>query len=119
MKMSKFNKIHVLKEFKPYLRLIKAFNLDNFRNTGNRHRILNSVFDAFATSSIIFSIPIFLILGVWYLIENDADLRKISVALPILISILWMWLIFIALMAQNRIIRDIIDQLQRVVGQSG
>lgn len=111
------NRIDVLSKLKPYLRLIKAYNIENFSHT-NWQCLLRSVCNAFGATLIIISMPMFIILGTWYLIENDADLKKFVVALPLLISLLMMTLIFIALMVKNRVITEIIDRLQRTVDQS-
>lgn len=115
--MSASNKIHALNGLKPYLRLIQAYNDENFRDH-NWRNILNSVFYAFCATDVIILLPIFILLAVWYLIENDADLIKVVIAVPLLATLLQMELAFITLLMKNRMAIEMIDRLQQVIDKS-
>lgn len=108
--------IRVLVAFAPFLRLIKSYNLDNFHHCNWRCN-LASVKYAFITTTIIVSIPIFHVLGIWHLIENEADLSTISVSLPILTSFTQMELTLIALILKNRTIDETIKRIQQLVDE--
>lgn len=115
--MSASIKIHALNGLKPYLRLIQAYNDENFRDH-NWRNILNSVFYAFCATGVIILLPIFILLAVWYLIENDADLIKVVIAVPLLATLLQMELAFITLLMKNRMAIEMIDRLQQVIDKS-
>lgn len=114
--MSHLQKIHVLHQFRPYLQLI----------TRNRHEIghfskswrciLRSICDVlFYCTKMFLSLPAMIILGIWYLIENEADLREAVVSLPLVISLIEIQMIFIAMLMEARTVTETIEQLQRLV----
>lgn len=110
------DKICVLNAFRPYHRLLKAINKENF------HRIhwVQNIHSIFIAASTVLSaiLPfIFVALGLWYLIENEADLNNTVVSLPILISLMQMDVAIIAMITNNRIISDTIEQIQKVTNQ--
>lgn len=115
--MNYLRKIHVLEEFESYLRIIQAYNFDSVEDQRGWRCIIQNIFCVICATIIIIFLPIFILLGVWYLIENDADLRKFVAALPILTSLLQMEVKSVALMIENRTINKMIGQLQRVVDQ--
>lgn len=109
--------INVLNKLKPYLRLIQAYNHEHFH--GHHWRtMVNSVIYAFCATVMIVLLPIFIMLAVWYLIENDADLIKVVIAIPLLATLLQMELAFITLIVKNRIVIEMIERLQQVIDKS-
>lgn len=115
-KVDKSNEVQVFTEFKQYLRLIDAFNADNFRHADWRSMGQSAVY-ALCASVFIVSLPTYASLGAWYLIESDADLEMLVVSVPLLLSLLQNALLFIGLVMSNRLVRATIDRLQRVVNQ--
>lgn len=109
----KIKKIRVLEGIRPFLRIIKAFNPENF-HTNNRRCMQRSVFYAFFATVIILLLLIYTTLCFWYLIEQD-DLKKFVGTLPALASILLMNGIFIVSMMKNRIIIETVHHIQEVV----
>lgn len=114
--MGNFDRVRVLNELRPFLRLINAYNSDYFRDS-NWRGSLRSVCIALCATIMICLIPIFISLGAWYLIENEAAMRKVVVALPILFTFGQTDATFVALILRHRIINETIDRLQKVVDQ--
>lgn len=112
--MSNSNRIIVLSAFSPYLHLLKAFNADNFHQKDWR-AMLHSIFDAFISIMIIFLIPTYCVLDFWNLIDIGAEMSKIVVAFPLIISGFQFVLIYIALVLANRTISETIDRLQEAI----
>lgn len=110
------HKIHVLSDFGPYLRILKAYNRDNFRNHDWRH-IFRSVFDALCASLIIICIPVVAILYTWYLIENGIEVKHLVAALPMSLSVIQMLVTFLALLHKNHRISETLQQLRILVDQ--
>lgn len=110
------DKITVLNEFKPYLRFITAYNYENFTQNTWCH-ILSNVCYAFSVTTMNIVLSSVVILGVWYLIEINANFKSLAVALPLLISLLQMEITFIALIAKNQAVTETINRIQRVVDQ--
>lgn len=107
------NKVYVLSEFKLYLPLINAYNNGHFFHL-NQNCLQYRIVNAFCATLIHILLPVYVILGIWYLIENDADLEKFAVTSPVLISLLQVELMFIAVMIQTRSINEVINKLQQV-----
>lgn len=107
-------RILVLSAFSPYLHLLKAFNADNFHQKDWRS-ILHSIFDAFTLAMIIFLIPFYCGLDFWNLIDSGADMKKIVVALPLIISGLQFVVIYIALVLANHTISETVSRLQEAI----
>lgn len=114
---SQFNKICVLNAFGPFLRLLKAYNFENCHYCDSWRQTVRGILDALCLTSMIPQVPILVILGLWYLVENSADLKKIVASLPMLFSLLQMSLTFTAMIIKNRTISDTIDQVQSVVDE--
>lgn len=111
--MAIVNKIRVLKGIRPFLRIIKAFNAENF-HTNNRRSMQRSVLYAFFATLIVMLLPIYTTLCIWYLIEQN-DLNKCVAALPALASLIQMNVIFIVSMMKNHIIIETVHHIQKVV----
>lgn len=109
--------ITVLNAFKPLLRLIEAYNSENFRHRNDWPRLQRGVFYALCASLIILLVLLFLILGTWYFVDNYGHLEVLVSTLPLLLTILRAILIFAALITNNRVISAMIDRLQQVINQ--
>lgn len=106
--------IRVLDAFNPYLRLIKSYNSNNFRQP-NWHCISSNAFYAFVATTTLISLPIFQVLGIWYMFENEASLINMAITLPILITITQIEITFGALIIKNGVIDEIINKLQQLI----
>lgn len=115
--MVSVNRIRVLSAFKPFLRLIEAYNAENFENFHytDLRQFLDWVRPAFISTVLNVGLSAFILFGVWDLTELYKELQKFVVALPLVISLLQMEITLIALMAKNRAISAIIQQIQRVI----
>lgn len=115
-KTQTFNKIHVLASFNPYLRLITAYNRKHFRHSCWRHHLRSGIY---ALCTLVLNViePIIVVLGIWYLIEIDADLARFTVSTPLVISLLQNELTFCALQAKSPDFEKTIDQLQAVISR--
>lgn len=104
--------IIVLNSYRPYHRLLKALNIENFRHI-HWCDISVAILSTLSTS-----LPLFVVvLGFWHLIENESDLKKFVVSLPILISLVQMEVAIIAMIANNRTTSQTIEQVQKVTNQ--
>lgn len=111
------NRNSVLNAFRPYLRLLKAYNKENFHHCTNWRHAIHRVLDAICLTLLILAIPIVVTLGVWYLAENCADWKKAVTLLPLLFSLLQLTLTFAAMIIKNQTISKTVDQVQIVVNQ--
>lgn len=109
----------VLSAFRPFLRILNAFNSDSFHSDNNKNSwfIRSSVFCAFGAILIGAAIFNYFVLIAWYLFENGANLEKCMIAVPILVTLLQLELTFIALVGKNTIITETIEQLHGVINQ--
>ena len=114
MNMDNSTKIRVLKEFRPYLRLFKAYNCDNFRYREGRF-IRRGVFDAFCTSFIITLLSSHIIFDIWYIVDHHTELKIVATLFPLSMTSLQKILSLIAMLVKNGTITELMDQLQRVV----
>lgn len=104
----------VFKELRPYLRLLEAFNGENFRHQNNWCLAKNILFAAF--SVVIFaSAAAFPAFSLWHCIENGAHFDKLSTVIPVALSIVQLVLTHVSLMLKNRLIRATIDGFQKAV----
>lgn len=117
MTVENSTKIQILNEYRPYLRLLKAYNVDNFRQNGQRQNYYRSVFDAFFTTFIIVIMSSHLLFDIWYIIDYHTDLKKVVTLFPLTMTTLQIWVSFIAFLLKNGTITEMIDRLQSVVEQ--
>lgn len=110
------NEIHSLHKLRPFIRLLNAYDSDQFRHHNNCN-YLKSAFYVFWTSVIAVANFFWFILIAWNLHENDYKWSKCVVSVPILISVLHIASTFIAMIAQNRNIIELFNQMQRIVNQ--
>lgn len=107
---------HVLDKFRPYLHLLQVYNSSNFP-LENWHHILHKAVYALVAFLVNMALVMVIILGIWDLIENRVDLRKVVAGLPILTSLLQMEVKFVALILKNHTVNDTINKLQRIINQ--
>lgn len=111
------SKVRVLNAIYPHLAVFKAYNPENFQHN---HKIKNlkSICFAFAVTVMVLAIPVTSVLSIALLFESD-DLTMLEVVavVPIVLSILYVCIEFVALSVGNRIITETIARLQNVVNQ--
>lgn len=112
--MEKHRDIRILSEFRPYLRLLTAYDRNHYRQR-NSGRTLRSLYYPIATTSVVFGIPFMVILAVWHVIDNGGNLGMITVALPVQTSIIQMEITFISLMMKSRTISKTFDKIQEII----
>lgn len=119
--INKPDRITILAKFLPYLRLIRAFNPENFHFDGSfsnawRH-LLRDVFRAFCASLATLSISVEIMLMIWNILENDAGVKVLAISVPLLMSFVQVLVTFVALMCENRNITEAIARIQGLVSQ--
>lgn len=114
--MNAIRQVSVLNAFTPFLRLLNAYNRENFHRS-TWHSILRSGFCAFGATMIIFIMPAFVVLLCWHLTEANANFENFLLILPLALSILQMEVIFIALLFKNRTLLSTICRLQEIIDQ--
>lgn len=114
--MNKSGYIRVLNDFRPCLRLIKSCNPNNFRELRNWRSIPFSIlFNAFIATMTVLTIPIYHVLGFWYLFESEVSLTNFAISLPILITFAQLETTFVELMRKNDVIDATIKRLQQLI----
>lgn len=113
---SRIRQVTVLNSFKPLLRLLNAYNRENF-DCSSWTSILRNSFYVFAATMMIFTMAAFITLILWHLIEENTSLENFIVELPIAFSIFQMEVIFIALLLKNRTVISTIWRLQEIIDQ--
>lgn len=106
--------MHVLDAFHPYLRMLKAYNLDDFRKTSFL-RVLQNILYAFYVTALIVAMAIVINLGVWHLFEDDLNISQFSTALALIITYMQMLFIFATLAVKNRKISENIENIEEIV----
>lgn len=115
--MIKPEKIIVLHAFDPYLRILKAYNPEKFKQK-NQFQILQSICLAFGVTILSALIPIWFGLAIWSLADkNTSIMRGIVVAVPLLFTIIQLFVQFVAFEVKNQNILETIDKLQATVDQ--
>lgn len=114
--MNVTREIRVLNAFRPYFRLMTAYNSEHFRSTHLRH-IRRSIFYAIFSTTMIVTLIILSVFIAWYLGENEAKLKRFVVSLPMIFTLMQMVLTFIGMMLTNHTTSETINQIQRVVDQ--
>lgn len=109
--------VYVFSALKPFLRLITAFNRDNFLQKHGQN-YLRGVFNAILAALTHLVLILFLLLMVWPLIKNGADLKELMVLLPMVISLFQVHSSLIGFTMANRDVTDTIKFLQHIVDRS-
>lgn len=109
--------VHVLKEFRPYLRILNAFNFENFQKPDGIQIVTNVIY---ATLVGLFTISTCLILslGYWNFIDTHFQMDIISTTLPVLLTILQIVFTQLSLTLRSRLITETIHHFQEVVDDS-
>lgn len=114
--MTSSSKIRVLVEYDPYLRLLTAFNRDQFHHN-NRRDLLRSVLYAFVAIMFLIIIPLYILLIAWFVLETGVAWKKCAVAIPLVAAVLQMSITFIVMIMRNDAVSELIEGLQQVVDQ--
>lgn len=114
-KMQNLNKICVLNAFSPYLLILKAYNLENFRQI-NRRRCVKNI--AFACGVAVFFslIPVVSFSAICWLFNSNNAIQHLNIV-PIIFTILQIFMKWVVLTMKNHIISEKIERLQNVIGQ--
>lgn len=112
------NEIHVLGAFTPFLRLLQAYNADDFHRN-NPTQIRHNIYYALGTTVIIVFVPVYGLLTLWDALASGAGnfMKKAVTAVPLLLTGLQVEFTYIALMMRNRSIRETIDGLQNLISR--
>lgn len=114
--MENTKKIGVLSAFEEYLEILKAYNTENFER-GDRTQFVRNVCFAFVVTIFVVMIPIVSILGVWYIIDCGGGLNMIFAAIPMILTILQLFVTFFVLAPNSRIIGETIERIRTIVDQ--
>lgn len=106
-------KTAILNACQPYLRILQAYNSDNFRKNNWR----SSVFYVLLASMLVVLLPMLAISAIWHLIEVEADLKHVAASLPLILTLLQVEMTFIAMIINNRAIAETFEQVQKVINQ--
>lgn len=105
----------VLFECRPYIRLIRVFEPDNFRQNYRWQDFLQNIFAAFCVIAMVCALFSVTALMAWNLLENDGDAKVLVVSLPLVMSLTQVFIAFVALIGQNATITEAIDCIQAIV----
>lgn len=109
-------RIFVFSEFRPYLRFLSAYNIDNFY--GNDFCfIFKNIFLAIWLLSLVIAIILIAVLSYWSCIDTGLTLDKLALTLPIILSIVQTILTHFSLSMNNRLISATIEFLQFAVDE--
>lgn len=114
--MATVQELIVLQEYRPYQRILEAFNSEQFRNKGSRRK-LHNVCSAACVIAMFSTLAALAVLAYWYFMENGFDINIISASLSAELLYIQLLLTQIALTARNRLIRATIEDLQKVVDE--
>lgn len=106
----------VLNGFRVYLRFLNSFNRDNFRQN-DRHDYLRSVVLALTTLMMFIIFPIHITFDIWGMFDNRANVKKAITVFPLIVSTLQLYLSSLVMLAKNRVITEIIQQIQSIIDQ--
>lgn len=106
--------IRVLDAFHPYFRMIKAYNLENFRKLSCL-RIFKNILYALYVTALIVAMAIVINLGLWHLFEDDLNISQFSTALALIITYVQMLFIFAILAIKNRKISENMQDIEEIV----
>lgn len=110
------NKVHALTAFKPFFRLLTAFDSRNFVKIGWLRWVQNICF-AFGVTVLITFLPTSIVLVIWALIDKNDALQNVVVAAPLLITILQLFIKIVILTNKHGEVSATLEQLQRVIDQ--
>lgn len=109
-------KTRALEHFRPYLRLLEAYNSEHFHHRDWRS-LLCRISYALCATAMVLLLPIYVSLAIWHLIETSVDLKTFVAQIPIQYSLLQMTVILTTLVAKNRTIAETLTKLQHLIDQ--
>lgn len=115
---AKMRKIRLLQAFQPYFRTLQIYNPENFTQSDRLKNLQNFGFTVVVTAFVAL-IPNTILQAIWLLIEHDAPMRKLVIAIPLLLTLLYTLIAYIVLALRNRAIGGTIGELQSVIDQRG
>lgn len=115
--MEKPKEIRAFKSLDPYLHILRAYNSENFCQT-NRLYLLKNI--GFACVTTIFSslLPIIIVLATWWLLDRSGVIQHVIVIAPIILTLVQMFIKYMALTMKNRVISETIKRLQNAIDTS-
>lgn len=114
--MKNSRKIRVLCAFNPYLRVLKAYNSDNF-NRSDRSRFVENMWFGSGVAIFAATIPIVSVLSIWFLYDEGATMQITVAVLPPTLTLLQLLLTFSILMKRNQEISETLVQIRHVIDQ--
>lgn len=114
--MAKTVTVRVFAPFNSYLRILEAYNTENFQRSNPRNYSRNVCF-TIGVTVFIGLVPCFIAFSVWYIFDNGANMNLILVETPLMLTILQLIVILWGLIAQNRFISHTINRIQFTVDQ--
>lgn len=110
----KTQKIDIISEYRPFLRILKAFNINNYRYNDRRLCRSNLLILLYTVTLATAEILEF-ILGVWHFFDHGFILKKIASALPLLISSVQVLSSYATLSLKNHEIDQVLENLQNTI----
>lgn len=108
--------ICIFTKFAPYLRIINAFDANNFGHRDWRQNRC-SVCYAFGAAAMIVMPPVLITLSIWLFFEHNSDTNACIAALPEMISVQYIYLAFIAMLINKRNLVQTIQRIQIAINQ--
>lgn len=112
--MDSARKIHVMNKFRPYLRILQAYNCSNFCNKTSSDLRKSGLFAFSVTIVTIIHISV-VSMCARDIYDDKFALNKLGATLPMCTSGVQVVLTLIALIWKNPLICRVIDHLQRIV----
>lgn len=109
-------KLRVFSAFKYFLIILKALNFENFERKG-RNRVVQNVCLACGVTLFVALMPITFMLGLWYIYDYNCKIKIIVIVIPPILTVLQLFLTFITLRANNRVISETIERIQELIDQ--
>lgn len=113
--MGNLDKIRVLNAFSPYFLILKVYNCENFTQV-NRRRFVKNVAFAFAATVYFSLIPVISCSAIWWLFNSNNATQHFNLV-PIIFTILQIFMKWVVLTMKNHIISEKIERLENVIGE--
>lgn len=110
------SKVQVLKQFRPFTRILCVYNWENFNNS-NKLIVLRNIFQVIGFTILFISLSLIMVSGYWFCVDKQFDMTDISLAVPIIFCAFQMVVTYVSLMSKNRGIIRALDNLQCVIGE--
>lgn len=102
------------REFNRISWFFRAYNCENF-HVRNRHKLLHHIGEVSFFSFAIVMFGLEILSGVLYCFDYDFDIKKSSMALPVVISLVQVVFMYTSLAANNRKMTQMIDNVQMII----